>query len=211
VLNGATLSLGNWRASAALYRVNSQGEVSKRKTALMSPIQGIRSVVAIAAFMTLAATSGHAVEESKSDTIGPWEIEAIYKGDTFERCAIHRSLQDDIVVSFVRTADGLSLELSSPNWKLERGKNYPVKMAMGPLSFDKEVAAEPNSVSMDIDDKKFESGLRAASALNVVAAGATIRVPLDKSVVAFDRLTQCVEKNNKSAKTNPFVAPTRAP
>ena len=182
-----------------------------RKTALMSPIQGIRCVVASAVFMALAATSGHAVEESKSDTIGPWEIEAIYKSDKFDRCAISRPLEDDIFVRFVRTADGLSLELESPNWKLDRGKNYPVKMAMGPLSFDTEVAAEPNAVSMDIKDQKFESGLRAASALNVIAAGATIRVPLDKSTIAFDRLKQCVEKNNVSTKTNPFEAPSRAP
>jgi hypothetical protein len=182
-----------------------------RKTALISSIHGIRCVVAAAAFTTLAATSGHAVEESKSESIGPWEIEAIYKGDKFDRCSIHRSLQDEIVVRFIRTAGGLSFELSSPNWQLDRGKNYPVKMAMGPLSLDTEVTAEPNAVSMDIEDEKFESGLRAASALNVVAAGATIRVPLDKSMVAFDRLAQCVEKNNKSAKTNPFVAPSRAP
>ena len=84
-------------------------------------------------------------------------------------------------------------------------------MNLGPLSVDAEVAAESNSVSMDLKDKKFTSGLRAANALNVVAAGATIRVPLDKSTVAFDRLEQCVEKNNRGAETNPFVAPARQP
>lgn len=84
-------------------------------------------------------------------------------------------------------------------------------MAMGPLSFDAEVAAEPNSVSMAIKDEKFESALRRASALNVVAAGATIRVPLDKSTVAFERLGQCVEKNDRSVETNPFLAPPQQP
>jgi hypothetical protein len=166
---------------------------------------------AIAASMALPALPGHAAEESKSETIGPWEIAAIFKGDKFDRCAIDRTLRDDIVVRFVRTADGLSLELESPNWKLERGKKYPVTMAMGPFSLDTEVAAESGSVSMDIDDKKFENGLRSASALNIVAAGATIRVPLDKSRIAFDRLAQCVEKNNRSVDSNPFVAPPRQP
>ena len=61
-------------------------------------------------------------------------------------------------------------------------------MNLGPLSFDTEVAAEPNSVSMGVTDKKFAAGLRTASALNVVAAGATIRVPLGQSTVEFDRL-----------------------
>jgi len=63
-----------------------------------------------------------AAEESKSENIGPWEIEAIFKTDKFDRCSINRTLQDGIVVSFVHTSDGLTLELESPNWKLERGK-----------------------------------------------------------------------------------------
>jgi hypothetical protein len=182
-----------------------------RKTGFTPLGTALRFAAAIAALVALPMLSAQAVEERKSEAIGPWEIEAVFDGDKFDRCAIHRDVRDGIVARFVRTADGLSLELESPNWKLDRGKTYPVKMAMGPLSFDKEMAAEPNAVSMDIDDEKFESGLRAASALNVVAAGATIRVPLDKSMAAFDRLKQCVEKNDKSAKTNPFVAPARAP
>ena len=40
----------------------------------------------------------------------------------------------------------LTLELSSPNWKLDRGKLYPVKMTLGPASFDEQVAAEASSV-----------------------------------------------------------------
>jgi hypothetical protein len=155
--------------------------------------------------------SARAAEDSKSETIGPWEIEATFKGDKFDRCSINRKLNDDIVATFVRTGDGLSLELESPNWKLERGQDYPVKMALGPLSFDTKVAAEQNSVSMEVEDEKFEAALRSASALNVVAAGATIRVPLDKSTAAFERLEQCVEKNDRAVETNPFVAPARQP
>ncbi len=52
---------------------------------------------------------------------------------------------------------------------------------------------------------------RRKSALNVVGAGATIRVPLDKSADAFDRLDQCVTKNERAVETNPFVAPARRP
>jgi hypothetical protein len=150
-------------------------------------------------------------EESKSETIGPWEIEATFKGDKFDRCSINRKLDDDVVATFVRTSGGLNLELESPNWKLDRGQDYAVKMNLGPLSFDAELAAESSSVSMDVKDKKFEAGLRSAKALNVVAAGATIKVPLDKSADAFDRLAECVEKNDKSVQTNPFVAPARQP
>jgi len=175
---------------------------SLRKTALH-----VSLAVASLTLPTLAV----AAEETKTDTIGPWEIEATFKGGKFDRCVINRKLDDDIVASFVRTGDDLALELESPNWKLDRGQSYPVKMTLGPLSFDTEVAAEPDSVSMDVTDKKFVAALRSASALNVVAAGATIRVPLDKSTAAFERLDQCVEKNNKAVETNPFVAPARRP
>ncbi len=150
-------------------------------------------------------------EESKSESIGPWEIEAIYKADKFDRCSISRTLSDDVIASLVRTNDGLALTLESPNWKLERDKKYPVKMTLGPSSWESEVAAEPNSVSIEVADKKFRAGLRTASALNVIGAGATIRVPLDKSTMALDRLDQCFEKNSHAIETNPFVEPKRQP
>ncbi len=183
---------------------------SETSPARRSIRQGARLASFAAASLALPALA-LAAEDSKSETIGPWEIEATFKGDTFDRCAINRKLDDEMVASFVRTGGGLSLQLESPNWKLERGQDYPVKMTLGPLSFDAELAAEPSSVSMDVKDKKFEAALRSAKALNVVAAGATIRVPLDKSADAFDRLAECVAKNDKSVQTNPFVAPARRP
>lgn len=170
------------------------------------------SLLAVIAIVFLPAIA-HAqqVAESKSENIGPWEIEATFKGDKFDRCSISRTLQDEVEVTFIRNGDGLTLNLESPNWKLDRGKNYPVKMTLGAQSWDTEVAAESNSVSVAVVDKKFDNGLRAANALNIVAAGATIRVPLDKSTVALDRLEQCVAKNNKAVETNPFVEPPRQP
>jgi hypothetical protein len=182
-----------------------------RKIALKSTWHLVCCGMAIAAFLTLPMTVSRAAEDSKSDTIGPWDIEATFKADKFDRCSISRKLDDDIVASFVRTGDGLTLVLSSPNWKLDRGKQYPVKINLGPQSWEDEVAAEPNSVSIDVKDKKFSTGLRTASALSVVGAGATIRVPLDKSTDAFDRLDKCVEKNERAVETNPFVAPARQP
>ena len=158
-----------------------------------------------------AVAHAQQVAESKSENIGPWEIEATFKGDKFDRCSISRTLQDEVEVTFVRNGDGLTLSLESPNWKLDRGKSYPVKMTLGAQSWDTEVAAESNSVSVAVVDKKFDNGLRGANTLNIVAAGATIRVPLDKSTVALDRLEQCVAKNNKAVETNPFVEPPRQP
>ena len=52
-----------------------------------------------------------AAEETKSDTIGPWEIEATFKGDKLDRCAINRRLDNEIVATFVRSGDDIALEL----------------------------------------------------------------------------------------------------
>lgn len=150
-------------------------------------------------------------EESKSDTVGPWEIEATYKGDRFDRCSIRRTLDDDVAVTFTRSDDGLSLTLESPNWKLDRGELYPVRMNLGGQSWDTKVEAEAGAVSLDIGDAKFNSGLRNASALKVVGAGSTIQVPLNQSRMALDRLEACYEKNSRSVASNPFVAPSRQP
>jgi len=181
-----------------------------RNTALIPASRLLDYGILVAAFSVLPAVS-LAAEQNKSENIGPWEIEATFKGDKFDRCSINRNLQDDTVARFVQTGERLTLELESPNWKLERGKNYPVKMILGPQSLNTELAAELNSVSMEVRDKKLKSGLRSASALNIVAAGATIKVPLDSSADAFQRLEQCVAKNNLSAANNPFVAPARRP
>jgi hypothetical protein len=163
--------------------------------------------------LSVLSTPLHAqrAEESKSESIGPWEIEAIYKSDKFDRCSISRKLEDDVVASLTRTDDGFTLVLESPNWKLERDKKYPVKMNVGPLIFEAEVAAEPNSVSVEVTDKRFRSGLRSANTLSVIGAGATIRVPLDKSTAPLNRLDECFEKNSHAVETNPFVEPPRQP
>jgi hypothetical protein len=167
-------------------------------------------LVAGAMLILVGPTGVWAIEDIKRDTIGPWEIEATFKNDKFDHCAISRSV-DDVVARFVRTNDGLSLALLSPNWKLERGKSYPVHMKAGTISWDTQVAAEANSVSVPIADKRFVNGLRAANALIVEGAGATIRIPLNQSLVALGRLDECVTKNSRAVESNPFVAPKRQP
>jgi hypothetical protein len=170
----------------------------------------LRPVAGTLLFFLIGPTSVLAAEEIKKDSVGPWEIEATFKNDKFDHCAISRTI-DEVVVRFVRTSDGLSLVLESPNWKLERGKNYPVHMKAGAASWNTEVTAESASVSVPISDKKFKDGLRAANTLVVEGAGATIRVPLDQSMAALERLDECLVKNSRAAETNPFVAPKRQP
>ena len=60
-----------------------------RKTALISALSLVPSCVAIAAFGAAPLTAAFAAEEAKTDTVGPWEIEATFKGDKFDRCIDH--------------------------------------------------------------------------------------------------------------------------
>jgi hypothetical protein len=181
---------------------------------LFEPQSASNSMLRLFAGMVLCLLIGFtealAVEEIKKDNIGPWEIEATFKDNKFDHCAISRKV-DEVVASFLRTSDGLSLTLESPDWKLERGKNYPVRMKAGAASWNTDVAAETNSVSVPLSDTKFKEGLRAANAFVVEGAGATIRIPLDQSRAALDRLDKCLTKNSRAVETNPFVAPTRQP
>ena len=84
-------------------------------------------------------------------------------------------------------------------------------MKAGALGWDTEVAAEPNSVSVPVADTRFKNGIRVANVLLVEGAGATIRIPLNQSVEALNRLDECVAKNSRAVETNPFVAPKRQP
>ena len=170
----------------------------------------LRLVAGTVLLFLMGLTETLAVEETKKDNIGPWEIEATFKNNKFDHCAISRKV-DEVVASFLRTSDGLSLTLESPNWKLDRGKNYPVRMKAGAASWSTDVAAEANSVSVPISDKKFKEGLRAANVFMVEGAGSTIRIPLDQSCAALDRLDNCLTKNSRALETNPFVAPPRQP
>jgi hypothetical protein len=69
--------------------------------------------------LLIGFTEALAVEEIKKDNIGPWEIEATFKDNKFDHCAISRKV-DEVVASFLRTSDGLSLTLESPDWSGER-------------------------------------------------------------------------------------------
>jgi hypothetical protein len=134
-----------------------------------------------------------------------------YKGDKFDYCTMTRSASG-LGVTFVRNQDGLLLLLDSSKWKLERGKAYTVRLAVGSHSVDAKALAETKGVTIAFADSSFNERLRTASMLDVRAEGATLHVPLDKSALALDRLESCFEKNGREGiEANPFVAPSRKP
>jgi hypothetical protein len=169
----------------------------------------------LALFLLLSGTSFACAQPARDEqtvVIGPWEIATTFKGDKFDNCSMNRVV-DGIAVSFVRTPDGgLLLLLDSPRWKLERGKSYPVRLSTGSQLLEANALAEAKAVTIALPDIRYSERLKAAAVLQVRGEGATIRVPLDKSALALDRLEACFEKNARGGpETNPFVAPSRKP
>ena len=122
-------------------------------------------------------------------------------------------------ITFLRAQDGLLVILESQKWKLDRGKAYPVRLTAGSRSVDAKALADAKRVSIALADSKLNSRLRSVSNLQVHAEGATLRVPLDHSATAFERLEECFNRREatdanplvkrNASERNPFVASSR--
>jgi hypothetical protein len=160
---------------------------------------------------SLSMSSFAQSRSSQTVTVGPWEIATSYKADKFDACVMNRSVSG-LDISFARAQDGLLLFLESSKWRLDRGKAYAVRLVAGSQSVEAKALAEAKDVSIALTDRQFNGKLRSATVLEVRAEGATLRVPLDRSSAAFERLETCFEKNSREGvETNPFVAPDRKP
>ena len=161
--------------------------------------------------LSLPAFGAQQASEKQTVLIGPWTISTTHHADKFVSCSMSRSASD-LEITFLKKQDGLLLTLDSPKWKLERGKTYTVNLLAGSRAAEAKALAEKTGVTIAFADGAFNERLRTANVLEVRGEGATLRVPLDKSAIAFDRLESCFERNSReSPETNPFVAPTRKP
>jgi hypothetical protein len=167
---------------------------------------------AFAAMLCLGCmVSSTSAQQSQVVVVGPWAIATTYKADRFDGCTMSRST-NELGATFAHTKDGLTLLLESPSWKLERGKVYTVRLTAGPQAIEAKALAESKAVTIALPDRPFSERLRTANVLEVRGEGATLRVPLDQSALALERLERCLERNLREApETNPFVAPSRRP
>jgi hypothetical protein len=149
--------------------------------------------------------------QDQTVAVGPWTIATSSKAERFDSCTMSRSTSE-LDVSFVRGHDGLLLLLESSKWKLERGKAYTVVLAAGSRSVDAKALAESKGVTIALADRLLNEKIRSAEILEVRGEGTTLRVPLDGSTAALERLEACFDKNSHAGvESNPFVAPSRRP
>jgi hypothetical protein len=170
-----------------------------------------RALPLLVIFVCPTFSSSAQSQSGQTTTVGPWEIATSYKADKFDSCMMSRSAAG-LGISFARAEDGLLLLLDSPKWRLDRGKAYSVRLVAGSQSVEAKALAETKGVTVALADRPFNGKLRSSNVLEVRGDGATLRVPLDGSSAAFERLETCFEKNSREgAETNPFVAPDRKP
>jgi hypothetical protein len=141
--------------------------------------------------------------EIQTVTVGPWAIGPNYKASKLQSCAMSRS-DGELGITFVRARDGLSFLLESKKWKFDRSKSYPVRLTAGSRSVNANALAETKSVSIRLADNRLNSRLRSVNNLQLHTDGGTLRVPLDSSSTAFERLEECFN-SREAPKTNPFV------
>jgi hypothetical protein len=161
-------------------------------------------------FMVLISAPAEAqnADDDKPVVIGPWKIEASFtKEQKFDRCTMSRTLDNGLEARFARDEAGTSLTMTSPKWKLESGKAYPVEFAAGRVVWKADVTATADTVRLALTDDRFNTALRNANRLEVRGAGARLEIPLAKSAAALARLERCYDTNRNAAETNPFVAP----
>ena len=159
----------------------------------------------------IPVTSVIAGEQDQTVSVGPWTIATSFKAEKFDRCTMSRSA-NDLDITFARSHDGLLLFLDSSKWKLERGKAYDVTLVAGARSVQAKALAEGKSVTIALSDRPLSERVRTANILQVRGEGATLKVPLDGSTAALERLESCFQKNSDAGvESNPFVAPSRKP
>lgn len=167
----------------------------------------MRAITILGALVAMTAIAQ--AESEKAINIGPWQIEASFtQSDKFDRCVMSRTTEDGVETRISRDKDGLALAMSSPRWKLGKGKKYQVEFAAGSVVWKSDVTSTAQAIGVGLTDQTFNEALRTADLLEVRGAGSTIKVSLDKSAAALSRLDSCYETNIKAVETNPFVAPS---
>ena len=190
---------------------STRGAESNDKALIIGDAMRAPRSFSVATLLTTSALAEPTPQDKQAVAVGPWTIATAYKADKFDSCSMNWTT-GDLGISFVRTEAGLLLQLELPKWKLDRGKAYTIRLVADSRSVEGKALAESKSVTVPLVDAPFNKRLRTAEVLEVKGEGATLRVPLDGSTAALERLETCFEKNSgQGSETNPFVAPSRKP
>ena len=97
-----------------------------------------------------------AQQPEQTVAIGPWVIATTFNAGKFDSCSMSQTTVVNLGISFVRGKDGLLLLLDSPQWKLERGKAYTVRLTAGGQSVEAKALAATKGVTVAVADRLLQ-------------------------------------------------------
>lgn len=163
--------------------------------------------------LLLLATASHAGPPVGAppgpETVGSWRVAAsIDQSGLFDGCVADRQVRD-LQYGFRRSDKGLALHLLSRRWSLVENATYPVQLVASG-SRDEEVlgrVVRSDRIELPLGDPQHATDLVTAArpVLEVRAAGATLRLPIDDVTPMLAALDTCWSRGRKAAE-NPFAA-----
>jgi dienelactone hydrolase len=190
-----------------------------------NPARGIvTAAVMSAAFLafTLAGSAGALAQAGAPNTavrapkqVGAWTVTGWSQG----YCSGERPVRDaaggGAALQFVlaRLRIGYRIALSAQDWELEPQTSFPIELVADPVlrSDGKAIAVGPKLVIIELGaDGQLMKKLATAPVLEVKAAQATFKLPMDRFAEALAEVDACFGAL-KQAASNPFAARETAP
>jgi hypothetical protein len=190
---------------------------SRRKVSTLAIIAGAFALVLAAP--TGAAAQANApvaiTQASPPKQVGVWMVNAWNRGNVGSHCSAERPVQGaagnggPLQFVLVRYPGGYRIALGAEEWELKPQTTFPVEMNAAPVmqSDANAVAVTPKLVVIDLGaDGKFMQRLATAPMIEIKAAQAVFKLPLDGFADALSEVNTCYGSLKKAA-SNPFAAP----
>jgi len=191
-----------------------------------NPVRGIVARAGMAAFLALpllgAAGSAAQAAAPPPNTavgapkqIGAWTVTRWSQGYCSGERPVREAAGGGAALQFVivRLRTGHRIALSAQDWELEPQSAFPVQLVADPVlrSDAKAIAVGPKVVIIELGpDGQLVSKLATASMLEVKAAQATFKLPMDRFADALAEVDACFGAL-KQTTSNPFAASETAP
>lgn len=162
--------------------------------------------------LLLCVTVGRHAQAYQRDEffVGDWSGYAYFNDEThaFSHCALAGDYKSNISLVFVWSESGLSLGLSKPRWKLDRGASYQFHMRIDSV-WEQYVSAyvfSDHGLRVDFGfDRRAINAFKRGYRLTVSTEGETFRFKLTGTAHGLARLNHCYSQNTRSAAANPFA------
>jgi hypothetical protein len=191
--------------------------LSRRNVSTLAIIAGAFALM-FAAPTGAAAQAGAPVaitQASPPKQVGLWMVNAWNRGDVGSHCSAERPVQGasgnggPLQFVLVRYPGGYRIALGADEWDLKPQTTFPVELNAAPVmqSDANAVAVTPKLVVIDLGpDGKFMQRLAGAPTIEIKAAQAVFKLPMEGFADALSEVNACYGTLRKAA-ANPFAAP----